>query len=286
MESYYEVVNMPDSRFRLKSFISPGLEHMIEVHSHWHPEVEILYFTQGQARQQVNDNYFIAEPGDMVVIGKDQLHSTYSYNGTTCNVLVIMFDSLDFFELTADKGEQAMVQVFGNSMWVRNPIKPWNRSWGVLSDCVQEIHKEFSARNTSYQYIIKSLLYRMAGVLIRDGLFDVCLRDEKNIIEIRQMLNKTFELIDGSYSDRISLKKAASNSNLSVPHFCRLFKKASGMTFNDYLTFYRINRAEKMLGMQKTLTEIALECGFGSVSSFIRNFKKFKRCTPSSYKKL
>ena len=76
------------------------------------------------------------------------------------------------------------------------------------------------------------------------------------------MLEKTFDLIDISYFEDVSLKKAALVSNLSIQHFCRLFKKTTGMTFNDYLSFYRVNRAEKLLHSQKKITEIALECGF------------------------
>jgi AraC-like DNA-binding protein len=46
-----------------------------------------------------------------------------------------------------------------------------------------------------------------------------------------------------------------------------------------------VNQAEKMLNSEEALSEIAFECVFGSVSSFIRNFKKYRGSAPSDYKK-
>lgn len=285
MESIYEIVDMPDSNFRIKSFISSDLEHLIEVHPHWHPEIEILYFIEGMARQQINDKTFIAKAGDIVIINKDQIHSTYSYAGNGCSILVIMFDSRKLCQLDVENPGQDTVNILGSTTLVKNPIDAASDSGKQLQKCILNIHEELSNKNPAFQYMVRSNLYELTGMLLRNALFDRCDNAAKSIPLIKNTLKKTFELIDLSCHEDISLKQAASHSNLSIPHFCRLFKKATGMTFNDYLVFHRVNRAEKMLDSDKTLTEISLECGFGSISSFIRSFKKFKHCPPSHYRK-
>ncbi len=68
----------------------------------------------------------------------------------------------------------------------------------------------------------------------------------------------------------------------SVSHFCRLFKRTTGMTFTAYLSLYRVNRAEEMLSSPCSITEIAYACGFNSPVSFIRSFKQYKNTTPSA----
>lgn len=287
MKSTCEKVIMPDERFRIKSFISSTFEHVIAVHPHWHSEIEILYIINGCAKQQVNEHFFTTEAGDIVIINKDQLHSTYSYQGSKCEILVIMFDSSDFIDyLVTQQNNDRSVEIFENYVLFKNPIRSDSELGKLLLGFIFDIHEELNNKHNAYQYIVKSLLYRMAGTLIRNDLYQVECSNIKNIRLTRQVLEKTFKLIDESYFEEIDLKKAASISNLSIPHFCRLFKKTTGMTFNDYLSFYRVNRAERMLHLRKTITEVALECGFGSLSSFIRNFKKYKKCTPSNYKKL
>lgn len=57
------------------------------------------------------------------------------------------------------------------------------------------------------------------------------------------------------------------------------------MTFKDYLAFYRINHTEDLFSAALSMNEIAYECGFNNLTSFIRAFKKFKHCTPGEYLK-
>jgi AraC-like DNA-binding protein len=165
-----------------------------------------------------------------------------------------------------------------------NPIKAEIGVAKQILDCIFQIKEELEMRGRAYENQIRSLLYKILVMVERNNLYKIYRNDDRKKRAVRQMLESTFKLIDLSFSEEINLKMAAAISNLSVPHFCRLFKKATGMTFNDYLSFYRVNRAEKLLGTQKKITEIALECGFGSVSSFLRNFKKYKNCTPTVYR--
>lgn len=284
MMSYNENVVMPDERFRIKSFISSTFEHVIAVHPHWHSEIEILYIIDGCAIQQVNEHFFTAETGDIIVIGRNQLHSTYSYQGSKCEILVIMFDTSNMLDRFVLQYHDGSIEIFENAVLIKNPLKSNDEKGKQLLDSIFEIHEELNNKKNGYQPIVKSLLYRIAGSIVRNGLYHIDRGHMKNLQYIKPILENTFKLIDEYYFEDISLKMAAKASNISIPHFCRLFKKATGMTFNTYLSFYRVNRAERMLLTHSTITSIAMECGFGSVSSFIRNFKKYKKCTPSAYK--
>ena len=65
----------------------------------------------------------------------------------------------------------------------------------------------------------------------------------------------------------LSVAAAAKIACMSYYHFCRLFKKVIGKTFVEYQNFIRIRRAEKLLiTTDRTITNIAFETGFGSVS--------------------
>ena len=75
--------------------------------------------------------------------------------------------------------------------------------------------------------------------------------------------------------DRISLDQVASVANMSASHFCRVFKKATDMNFSEYVARVRVEKAKKMLlESNYTMTHIAFDTGFNSVTDFNRTFKK------------
>jgi len=70
---------------------------------------------------------------------------------------------------------------------------------------------------------------------------------------------------------------------MSYSYFSRCFYRITGKSFKEYLNLTRINRAEKaILTTDKSVTEIAGDCGFNSVSYFISTYKKLKGVTPLS----
>jgi AraC-like DNA-binding protein len=278
MQPYFENVFLPCNLFPIKGFITTTMEHVIEVNPHWHAEIEVLYYMQGCALQQVNDVFFTAEPGDIVVIGRDQLHSTYTIAKSNCRVMVLMFDADKLF------GPDTLCATdYGPEIIYSNPIKTDHSGGKQLLQCMSEAYRELEQKQTAYEHLVRASLFQFTGLLSRLNLFTVSQNSSENISAIHTMLQNTFRLVDASFGEEITLSQGAQASNLSVTHFCRLFKKATGMTFHEYLTFYRINRAEQMLITSRKLSDIAFECGFGSVSAFIRNFKAVKQCTPSAY---
>ena len=117
------------------------------------------------------------------------------------------------------------------------------------------------------------------------GLFpDVRTNKQKEYIE---KFNKIFEFIDNNYTEDISLETVADIAGFSKFHFSRLFKQFTDTSFYDYLNLRRIKAAENLLlDPSLPITEIALQSGFSSISTFNRVFKAFKKCTPSEFKEL
>ena len=78
----------------------------------------------------------------------------------------------------------------------------------------------------------------------------------------------------------ITFSEAASEIGYSQAQFARIFRKISGMTFCDYLNRIRISNATTMLrNRQKkfSCTEVAAECGFGTVRNFNRGVSEIYR---------
>ena len=92
--------------------------------------------------------------------------------------------------------------------------------------------------------------------------------------------------INRRYQDQISLNDAARAVNASTRHFCKIFKQATRITFPDYLSRVRIEKAKTLLANRNFLvSEIAFEVGFESISQFNRSFKRITGQSPTEFRR-
>jgi AraC-like DNA-binding protein len=93
------------------------------------------------------------------------------------------------------------------------------------------------------------------------------------------------DYINEHFDENLTLDEIADLSGFSKYHFSRLFKQFTNVSFYKYLNRKRIENAVKLLmDSQMTITDVALRCGFSSLSAFIRMFKIIRGCTPSEFK--
>ncbi len=99
------------------------------------------------------------------------------------------------------------------------------------------------------------------------------------------IIHRAKEYIEEHKSDPISLGEVAKTLNVSTFYFCKLFKKATGLNFTDYLSRVRIEKAKNLLlNPNLRVSEIAYEVGFQSLTHFNRVFLRIVGCSPTSYR--
>lgn len=100
-------------------------------------------------------------------------------------------------------------------------------------------------------------------------------------------IQRALEFIDDNYTAKINLEMVAGKACMSKYHFSRTFKKATGMTYQNYLNNRRVEKAKEILeNGDFTITEIAFSVGYADVTHFGRIFKNVVGVTPSGYKTL
>ena len=91
--------------------------------------------------------------------------------------------------------------------------------------------------------------------------------------------------IENNYASPISLQKLARCANMSVPGFCRMFKKSCNTSPIRYLLEYRIAMAKQLLiSTQLTLTEVAEKTGFRDTNYFIKQFGAIAGISPMKFR--
>lgn len=97
--------------------------------------------------------------------------------------------------------------------------------------------------------------------------------------------NDIQQFINDNFRRDISLTEIANVAAMTVPAFCRYFKKVTGNTFVNYLHNFRVVYACKLLSDDhSTIAEVAYDSGFNSFSQFTRAFKKIVGRTPTEYR--
>ena len=91
--------------------------------------------------------------------------------------------------------------------------------------------------------------------------------------------------ISDHQDEDLSLDQVAKAVNMSAFYFCKMFKKATGMTFTDYLARVRVEKVKNLLlNPHKRISEAAFEAGFQSLSQFNRVFRRVAGESPTSYR--
>jgi YesN/AraC family two-component response regulator len=98
-------------------------------------------------------------------------------------------------------------------------------------------------------------------------------------------ISRAKEFITEHQAEDISLGQVAKAVNTSTFYFCKMFKKATGLNFTNYLSRIRIERAKNLLlNPNLRVSEIAFEVGFQSLTHFNRVFKRIIGQSPTEYR--
>jgi AraC-like DNA-binding protein/ligand-binding sensor protein len=100
------------------------------------------------------------------------------------------------------------------------------------------------------------------------------------------VISRARRFIGEHQAESISLDQIARALNMSTFYFCKMFKKATGLTFTDYLSRTRIEKAKNLLlNPHARVSEAAYDCGFISLTHFNRIFKRVVGKSPTAYRR-
>ena len=105
--------------------------------------------------------------------------------------------------------------------------------------------------------------------------------------EYRSRLNRTIDYIQNHYDEDLNLTKLAEVACFSKFHFHRIFRVMVGETLNDFVQRIRLEKSVQMLmtDLNKSITDIALDCGFSCSQNFAKIFKAHYGMTPSIFRR-
>lgn len=266
------------------------------VKHHWHEEAEVLYFSGGKFRLEINMESFPAHAECFYFINPGELHGiitetadSHWEDAVVFSPGILSFDSYDEAQIHLVKPIQNGKLLFPRC------IAPGHPAFAPLKGAFLDIMRSFGQMAdpasdstlvtddlTSQLYIKSSLLYMLA-TLSAHRLFAPA---EKNFDKRVESVKTALTYIREHYQDRIYIAELSGQVNLNEQYFCRLFKKAVGCSPIAYINEYRIKQARRLLEETNLpVTEICLECGYNNLGNFLREFRRHTGTTPLQYRK-
>ena len=246
---------------------------------HYHSEFELIYVKKGCVNFYINGNEYKVREGNVIFINSNIIHRTECVQNNTVNILLQFKNPTD----------SAYSLRYLSSFIKKNKIPFFlfdtnDPDVCILISFIENILEENKLKSNSYKNFISGYLHLIVALMQRKKI----LPDSREILR-REEINKfnpLFEFVDNNYHEQITLEDLSKLMHLNEAYLCRIFKDATGGTITEYINYVRIHKAIKLLKTNKTLSEIAYECGFSSLTYFNRVFKKNRNYSVSEYRKL
>ena len=252
----------------------------IDVDTHIHNCYELYYYISGDLTYHVEGQSYKLNKNDLIVTNTRELHR-------------IVFDSKVGYERKFIQFKPEYISSFQSeeynmlSFIQKRKLGQFNKINGKdvilngIDKLWQQISKHAHEDSPESSIMIKSIFVQMLIKInkIFSGNINVpmdCLEYDEIIIDILKYIKKNLQR-------KITLDILEAEFHINKYYICHLFKKNTGFTIIEYITYKRIMRAEELLMSGTPIIDVASQVGFGDYTNFYKSFKKILGVSPRKY---
>ncbi|KEO80210.1 MULTISPECIES: AraC family transcriptional regulator [Paenibacillus] len=272
--------NLPD----LPLYVRKGSLHQFNNYAavaHWHLDIEFIYILQGSMDFSVNGSITRLHQGDGLFVNSQRLHFGYSLaDHKDCLFLVVVIHPSILGEkpsfIQTYWGEKFSLMM-ADFVVLTDQVDWQQRILLSIQEIYQEMHKDHTPPNPLR---LASQALSLSAT-IGDHLQPIS--GQPGVLTHVQEMTR---FIHQNYDQKITLEEIAYAGAVCRSRCCTLFNKYVGQTPNNYVTQYRLQKSCEMLKeTRRSISEIALACGFQSASYFSSIFRKQMGVVPQNYRK-
>ncbi len=247
---------------------------------HFHPEIELVYVNKGQGKRHIGNHLSYFNNSQLILLGSNLPHNGFTDRLTSNGSETLIqfkpnFLGEAFFEIQEMNAIEHLLEKGKKGILFKPETKK------LVGPKIENLieYKGFDRIIKLLEILNELALSEDYSLLNVDGYaFETKPQDSTKIDIIYKHINNNFK-------DHISLEEIADKVSMTVPAFCRYFKKATGKTFTKLVNEYRVVHATKLLSeSQMTITDICFECGFNNFSHFNKLFNEFTGISASAYR--
>jgi YesN/AraC family two-component response regulator len=260
---------------------------------HKHVEFEIMLFTKGSGKQFVGEGVSDFRAGDVALIGSNVPHLHLCNTKLSPSVT----GNGEKREPCAGEAVQFRPELFPAYMQDIPDYRPiydllQKSQYGVrfydkgIYDDMQEMLDELDGTTHTARIIcLLRMLERLYHCHHTELLSDTAYNSSNLIPDVEEPVNKVYTYLYNHFKENVSLKDIAEYVKQNPSALCRYFKQRTDKSIFQCLAEIRIEHACKLLtysGM--TVSQVAYESGYNSLTHFIAQFERYTKQKPSEYR--
>jgi len=250
---------------------------------HFHDDMEVVYILEGSITLRDGYYTYLLKQGDIFIINDREMHS-FVDAGEKNMVMVLQLD-LNYFS--------KYYHILKNNFFVTDMDDDNDESLEVLRTILSRIMMEILQKGYHFENRVIEQAHNLISCLIADFQYFV-MEDGKFVNEVKNKgnkilagrLNRITDYMYDNYSRKLTLNEIADREHLSVYYLSHVIKEATGLSFQDLLSFIRVEESELLLlGGDKKIGAIAEETGFSAVRYYIKHFERWFGMHPVEYRR-
>lgn len=283
---HYEHLKACDDSFLLESYSNIGLSDEQRLTLHWHHEIEIIRFIKGDFELSVNMQDYKHHNRGIILFPSNAIHTMLlPKDAIEASVVfdpkIIQLQSYDEAQTAISK---ALYEGKGKCLPVLDSSYPYFEEADKL---LSYIIDNANVTSSSARLTVKAKLLELLALFYENGYFN---QSEFNPTGVKLSKQQNFKALlkymNDNYTKPLSITDGALRLGVTEQYFCRYFKKATSMSFTEYLNDLRLTKAaDDILNTDKPISDIYLEHGFENSGYFFKMFKRKYKITPLQYRK-
>lgn len=255
-------------------------------HLHRHQEIQVTSIIKGKGTLLIGSNMHPFNENEIYVIGANIPHvfksdSSYFVPDARLQVhaLTIFFNPSGKLNSLFDLPEMKAVHAF---------LANHNTGFRVPQDCFKEVSRRLlSIKHSSGLDQLMEFFQLLRSLSSLHDIFPLAPNTQPAVFSDHEgkRISSIYSYIMEHYTRDLSLEEVAAAAYMTPQAFCRYFKKHTRVTFVTFLNEIRINEACKKLidGSYNSVSSLAYDCGFNSITNFNRVFKSTTGKSPREY---
>lgn len=232
---------------------------------HLHKEIEILICKKGAVEATCNQQTYILQESEIMVALPNSIHSYETPDYCEYILCIISPSTLPMFKPYYQKE-------FTSPFFQKDQTKK-------ITPFIQMLLEEW--RNDRNQELMLSYLSVIISLILKQASFT-----EKATSPCEDILPSLLLYVEAHYLEQFTLKDLASHLGFHPSYVSRLFSERVHCTLTHYVMELRVSYAKHLLqNTEKTITEIAYECGFATQRTFNRVFFQLVKSSPREFRK-
>lgn len=252
---------------------------------HIHDVLELGICYSGKGFFVIEEKVFPFEAGDVFFINHLETHRACVSDNKTARWAFAMTDPSALLGNAVKDPAILRTEGFcGAAFSNRFPVKQYPVLNRILSEIIEEWKNKAPFHRDKIKSLVMEFLIGLRRSVPEPGPGAVK-RPERNAAQMFR-LKPALELILRDYGNEISMAALSYVCKLSPGHFRRIFVKTFSKGPKEYLNDYRISMAGNMLRTsEKKVVEIAMDCGFPTLSCFNRQFRAKTGASPREWRR-